>query len=205
MVGNDIGMRYARNSRLAGTGGKTVRPPIRPGATDRFNLVGIFLFDRLDKFRSDGGTQFRPLILLIPTLYHLATLGRRRCVVRKIARMLGGTDIVGIILGLQLAEIRQDALLELLEVICMDTEEISLVVMLGTISQHLFSRRRFPPEDRWLVETNQGTVSVSTHIQIFDSRVGKILAEAPADTIHIVLHRQFRFQTFLAELFDRIK
>ena len=198
-------MRYAGNSRLAGTGGKTVRPPIRPGTADSFNLVGIFLFDRLDKFRSDGGTQLRPLILLIPTLYHLATLGRRRSVVRKIARMLGGADIVGIILGLQLAEICQDAFLELLEVVRMDTEEIPLVVMLGAISQHLFPGRRFPPEDRRLVETNQGAVSVSTHIQIFDSRVGKILAEAPADTIHIVLHRQFRFQTLLAELFEGIK
>ena len=198
-------MRYAGNSRLAGTGGKTVRPPIRPGATDRFNLVGIFLFDRFDKFRSDGSTQLRPLILLIPTLYHLATLGRRRSVVRKIARMLGGADIVGIILGLQLAEICQDAFFELLEVVRMDTEEIPLVVMLGAISQHLFPGRRFPPEDRRLVETNQGTVSVSTHIQIFDSRIRKILAEAPADTIHIVLHRQFRLQTSFAELFDRIK
>ena len=39
-----------------------------------------------------------------------------------------------------------------------------------------------------------------THIDILHARIGKKLAEAPANTVHVVLHRQLRPHTQVAEL-----
>ena len=42
-----------------------------------------------------------------------------------------------------------------------------------------------------------------SHIKIFHASVGKILAETPTDTVHVVLHRQLSPHTSLTELLKR--
>ena len=74
---------------------------------------------------------------------------------------LGGNDIVRIVPGFHFTQIIQDAFFELLEVIGVDTEEVSLVVMFGTISQHLFFRK----------ETATRIRSVCRNISGHDDRV----------------------------------
>ena len=117
--------------------------------------------------------------------------------------MLSGTDIIRITLILQLAQILQHTLLKSLKIIRMYAKEISLVIMLGPVSQHLLARRRLPPEHRRHIKTNQRTMAMRTHIHIFDSRIGKILAKTPAYAIHVILHGQFGPHPLFPELLDR--
>ena len=44
-----------------------------------------------------------------------------------------------------------------------------------------------------------------SHIDILHTGIGKELAETPADTVHIVLHGDFRLQTGITELFQGIQ
>ena len=102
-LGRDhVGMRHAGDSRLARPGSETIRPPIRPSATNRLDLVGVLALHGLEKLARHCRAQLRPLILLVPLQQHLATLGRWRRVVRKITRMLRRKDVVRIILRLHL-------------------------------------------------------------------------------------------------------
>ena len=87
----------------------------------------------------------------------------------------------------------------------MDAEEITLVIMLRPIGQHLLPGRRLPPKHRRLVETNQRPMAMRAHVDIFHARVGEILAEAPTDAVHVVLHRHLGTHPLLAELLNGIE
>ena len=193
------------NSRFTGTGSKTVCPPVRPCATDGLYLIGIVRLYIFDKLAGNCRAEFGPFVFLIPLHQHLATLCRRGRIIGKITGVLGGNDIVRIVPGFHFTQIIQDAFFELLEVIGVDTEEVSLVVMFGTISQHLFPGRRLPPEYGRYVETDQGTMAVCSHIYIFHTCIGKKFSEAPTDTVHIVLHSDFRFHSCFTEGLQRVE
>ena len=46
---------------------------------------------------------------------------------------------------------------------------------------------------------------MGSHIHIFHAGIRKILAEAPTDSIHVVLHSYLGTHPILTELLDRIK
>ena len=121
------------NSRFTCTGSKAVGPPVGPCTTDGLYLIGIVRFHLFDELAGYGCTYFRPFVFLVPLHQHLATLCRRGRVVREITGMLGGNDIVRIVFRFHLSQIIQDTFFELFEVIGMDTEEITLVIMLGAV------------------------------------------------------------------------
>ena len=161
LVGDNVRMSDTGNSRFTGTGSKTVCPPVRPCATDSLYLIGIVRLYIFDKLAGNCRAEFGPFVFLIPLHQHLATLCRRGRIIGKITGVLGGNDIVRIVPGFHFTQIIQDAFFELLEVIGVDTEEVSLVVMFGTISQHLFFRK----------ETATRIRSVCRNISGHDDRV----------------------------------
>ena len=77
--------------------------------------------------------------------------------------------------------------------------------MLGTIGQDLLPGWRFPPEYGRFIKTDQRPVAMGSHIHIFHAGIRKILAEAPTDSIHVVLHSYLGTHPILTELLDRIK
>jgi hypothetical protein len=131
---------------------------------------------------------------------------RRRRVVGDEPRVLDGDEVVFVALGLEGDEVREQLVLEDVEVAGVDLEgRVAGHVVLGAVGQHSLPGRRLPPEEGRLVEADEGPVAVGAHVQVFDAQIAVEVVEAPADAVDVVLHGRPDLEASLAEPAERLE
>ena len=83
--------------------------------------------------------------------------------------------------------------------------EIAGIIMIGTVSQDRFTRRRFPLEDSRHIKRNLRFVMVFSHPQVFYPEVRQIICQTPCNSVDVILHGQCRGNSMFSEFFDRLK